>query len=168
MSTTWPPFAPTTLNAGQVVDIGLVSQAFEVTGDHEFGVSTFLLGASLINPAGMSGDPSQSIAIGVEQYRTKYVFLAPTDYDTNFVDVVMAPGTSLTLDGTPVSVTPQAITAAFSIARLPLGDANGGAHVLEGTQPFGIQVLGYGSYTSFAYPGGMNLDLIAPPPPPPE
>jgi hypothetical protein len=30
----------------------------------------------------------------------------------------------------------------------------------------GIQVVGYGSYTSYQYPGGLNLTLIAPPPPP--
>ena len=42
---------------------------------------------------------------------------------------------------------------------------NGGAHVLECTDPVGIQVMGYGAYTSYMYPGGLNLSLIAPPPP---
>jgi hypothetical protein len=28
----------------------------------------------------------------------------------------------------------------------------------------GIQVLGYGLYTSYQYPGGLNLEIIAPPP----
>ncbi len=167
-SGTPPAFAPTTINAGQVIDLGQVTQAFEVLGDHEFGVTTFLLAATLINPGGDGGDPSQSIATAVEQYRSKYVFLAPTDYDQNFVDVIMEPGTTLVLDGTPVTASPEAITGTFSSVRIPLDDNGGGAHLLEGDKPFGIQVLGYGSYTSYNYPGGMNLDLIAPPPPPPE
>src|SRR5260370_15921829 len=37
------------------------------------------------------GDPSQSLMTAVEQYRVKYVFLAPDDYDVSFADV-QAPG----------------------------------------------------------------------------
>jgi hypothetical protein len=32
-------------------------------------------------------------------------------------------------------------------------------------EPVGLQVLGYGKYTSYQYPGGLNLGKIAPPPP---
>jgi len=46
---------------------------------------------------------------------------------------------------------------------LPNGSANG-AHTLTGNNPFGIQVLGYGAYTSYQYPGGLDLAQIAPPP----
>jgi hypothetical protein len=28
-------------------------------------------------------------------------------------------------------------------------------------------VIGYGQFTSYMYPGGLNLSAIAPPPPPP-
>jgi hypothetical protein len=38
--------------------------------------------------------------------------------------------------------------------------------VLVSDKPVGLQVMGYGSYTSYQYPGGLNLGLIAPPPPP--
>ncbi len=165
-----PPGAPLSLAAGQVVDLGLTSSDFEVQGDHEFAVTMFQTGASLADTTGTGdGDPAQSIATAVEQYRTKYVFLAPTDYDINFVDVVAPGGTSLTLDGAPVTAAASAIGAStFKVTRIHLdAGAKGGAHVLEGSAPFGIQVLGYGSYTSYQYPGGLNLQEIAPPPPPP-
>lgn len=162
-----PPGAPTTINAGQVVDLGAVAQNFEIQGDHEFAVATFQQGADAINPGGMLGDPAQSISTAVEQYRLKYVFLAPTDYPVNYVDVAMPTGTMLTLDGVAVNVTPEAV-GAYGVARVPLPATNGGAHVLEATQAVGIQVLGYGSYTSYQYPGGLNLGVIAPPPPPPQ
>jgi len=53
-----------------------------------------------------------SLMTAVEQYRTKYVFLAPNDDDMSYVDVI-----------------------------------------------------GYGTYTSYQYPGGLNLSAITPPPP---
>jgi hypothetical protein len=165
-----PAGAPATLSAGQVVDLGEVSADFEIQGDHEFAVVTFMLGASIIDPVGPLGDPSQSNAIAVEQYRYKYVFLAPTDYTQSFVDIVQPMSAMLTVDGAASGVTPVAIGSGsgFGIARVPLGGGqNNGAHVIEASEPVGAQVIGYGSYTSYQYPGGMNLVTIATPPPPP-
>jgi len=161
-----PPNAPPTLNAGQVFDLGQVSVDFEVTGDHEFAVSTFQLGASAI-ASGELGDPAQSQSTAVEQYRTKYVFLAPSDYLVSFVDIVMPMTAQVTLDGAPLSVVPVALSSGYGVARAQLGAGNNGAHLLESTEPVGIQVMGYGNYTSYQYPGGLNLNVIAPPPPPP-
>ena len=31
---------------------------------------------------------------------------------------------------------------------------------LAGDEPFGVQVYGYGQYTSYWYPGGQNLDIV--------
>jgi hypothetical protein len=166
-----PVNPPTTLDAGQVVDLGIVSDDFEISGDHEFAVVTFMLGALLTDP-GVSpwesrGDPSQSVAVPVEQYRRKYVFLAPSDYDVSYVDVIQPMNAKVTIDGAPAGVAPKWIGSGFGIARVQLGGGNGGAHVLTATSPVGIQVMGYGSYTSYQYPGGLNLTTIAPPPPPP-
>jgi hypothetical protein len=107
------------------------------------------------------GDPAQSVATAVEQYRVKYIFLAPQDYDVNFVDVVQPLTAQVTLDGAQVNVSPTPISSNYGVARVQLGAGNGGAHVLTSTEPVGIQVLGYGSYTSYQYPGGSNLDAIA-------
>ncbi len=162
--------APATINAGQVVDMGVVNSDFEVQGDHEFAVAMFQQGGEVADPSGSGeGDPSQSLATAVEQFRTKYIFLAPNDYDQNFVDIVAPAGVQMMLDGANVTAVGKPIgTSTFQVHRVALsGGSNNGAHVLTSTQPVGIQVIGYGSYTSYQYPGGLNLNLIAPPPPPP-
>jgi hypothetical protein len=164
-----PPGCPTTIDAGVVGDCGYVTSDFEIQGDHEFTVGTFQESADVVDPQAMTdsrGDPSMSFATAVEQYRSRYIFLAPSDYDVNFADVVVAPGTTLTLDGAPVSVTPVPVGPSFSVLRIPLQTgANDGAHVISGSQAFGIQVMGYGAYTSYQYPGGLDLRAIAPVPP---
>ncbi|MBI4703375.1 MAG: IgGFc-binding protein [Deltaproteobacteria bacterium] len=164
-----PPGAPGAINAGQVVDLGIVNMDFEVVGDKSFAVASFLMGGELVDPQGeiakKKGDPAQSLATAVEQFRTKYVFLAPLDYDVNFVFVIMPAGTTLTLDGAPVNAVPAPIGgSSFGVARVQLGPGSGGAHVLTATSPVGIQVAGYGAYTSYYYPGGLDLKMIAPPP----
>jgi hypothetical protein len=175
-----PLGAPTTLDAGQVVELnsagpmGFVTDAFEIAGDHEFAVSTFMLAGTLTDPNASQlnrlGDPSQSNAVTVEQYRSKYVFLAPDDYTESYADITQPMGATVTVDGAPLPATAVVtpIGSGFGIVRLLLGPGNGGAHVLTSTMPVGLQVIGYGQYTSYQYPGGLNLDIIAPPPPPPK
>jgi hypothetical protein len=190
-----PLGCPSTLNAGQVVEctgtascpyvgpevvgdqiVGVkvtancVTQSFEVTGTSEFAVSTFQLGGSIVDLTGKGeGDPSMSPMVTTEQYRTRYIFLAPTDYDESYVDVVAPPDATLTLDGTTVTTAPVAVNGNWSVTRIALGAGQNGAHVLTGTEAFGVQVIGYGLYTSYQYPAGLDLQQIsvAPPPPPP-
>jgi hypothetical protein len=185
-----PPGCPATINAGQVVECGnpacpatvdvnlttgmncgTTNADFEVVGDQPFAVATFTLGATIVDPSPpkgslSEGDPAQSMVPAIEQFRVKYVFLAPDDYPVSYVDVVAKPATTMTLDGQTVTAAPQAIgTSAYSVYRVKLGAGQpGGAHVLTSSLPVGIQVVGYGAFTSYMYPGGLNLDLIAPPP----
>jgi hypothetical protein len=160
--------APATLSAGQVVDIGPTTTDFEVTGDHEFAVETIMQGGSVVDPGTPAimqrGDPSQSLFFAVEQFRLGYLFLAPSDYDVNFVDITAPMTAKLVLDGAPVTATPTPIgSTSFGTYRVPITvGAGGGAHTLTSDVPMGIQVLGYGQYTSYQYPGGGNLSLIAP------
>jgi len=166
-----PPNAPLSINAGQVFELGVVKTPFEVLGDHEFAVGSFQLGAEIVDPGAAQqakGDPAQSNVIAVEQFRTKYVFLAPNDYDISVVDIVQPMSAKINLDGMDVAQQPVAISSNYGINRVTLGPGNNGAHVLLATEAVGIQVVGYGSYTSYQYPGGMNLKTIAPPPPPPN
>jgi hypothetical protein len=187
-----PPNCPTTINAGQVVECGttlntcpdpltgtpsscgpgnIVSQDFEIKGDNAFAVATFSQGAAMVDPNTMppnqQGDPDESVVAAVKQYRVKYVFLAPTDYAVNYAVVVAPTGTKIWIDTTQTTATPAPVgTSGYDAVRIPLATGNGGAHVLTASNPVGLQVMGYGSYTSYTYPGGLNLSLIAPPPPP--
>jgi hypothetical protein len=162
---TAPAGAPTSLNAGQVIDLGMVNSDFEVTGDEEFSVATFMLGQTIVDPAiNGRGDPSQSSVATVDQYRTSYVFLAPINYDVSFADVITPMDATLTLDGMPVTLRPTPIANGYGVVRLPLSRERN-AHTLRASQPVGLQVMGYGHATSYHYPGGLNLRGIAPPPP---
>ncbi len=183
-----PPGCPSTLDAGEVVECTgspscpytdgsghaqtayCVTDTFEVTGTSEFAVSSFMLGGSVVDredPVNLSqGDPSMSPMVATEQYRKSYIFLAPSDYEESFADIVIPTGAKLTLDGVPVYSSPVAVNGTWSVVRTGLGAGNDGAHVVTGTQPFGLQVIGYGAYTSYQYPGGLDLVPIAPPPPP--
>lgn len=164
-----PSGCPDTLSAGQVVDCGRVNKDFQVTGDHEFGVTTLSLAGEIVDPSGGEtplGDPSLSLPVSTEQYRSRYVFLAPVDYLSNFVNIVAPADTTLTLDGADRSseLAPLDGTDYF-VARIELEGNNSGGHTLEASKPVGLQVLGYGENTTYQYPGGLNLEMIAPPPP---
>jgi hypothetical protein len=187
-----PPGCPSMLNAGEVGEctgtpdcatgtvndgtgnpdpVSCVTTSFEVSGTHEFAVSSFMLGGSAVDPndstLDQEGDPSMSPMVATEQYRSRYVFLAPTDYTESFADVVMPAGASITLDGAPLAATVTPLNATWSIARVALTAGAGGAHLMTSTSAFGVQVIGYGAYTSYQYPAGLDLTEIAPPPPPP-
>ncbi|MEO7094553.1 MAG: IgGFc-binding protein, partial [Polyangiales bacterium] len=165
---TTPPGAPTTLDAGQVVEVPWNAD-LEITGDAAFAIGSFMIGSSNLDPytppPDQKGDPSQSMVVAVEQYRTKYVFLTPDDYDLAYLDMVVPTGAKVMLDGKlAVAVWDKTITKGFRAVRVRLAGDEQGAHVLTADQPFGLQVIGYGSYTSYYYPGGLNLQPIAPPP----
>jgi hypothetical protein len=163
-----PAKCPTVLNAGEVADCELVDQAFEVTGDNEFGVATFLLGSMAYDPTGVDnrGDPDQSQYASVEQFRTKYLFLAPTDYPTLYADIVATEDADINLDGNPViSGWTKIGLGPFGVHRVDLTKSGqDGAHVLTAKKPVGVQVIGFGNSTSFQYPAGLNLNLISAPP----
>jgi hypothetical protein len=162
-----PPNAPTTLGAGEVVDLGILQNDLEITADHEFAVATFLVSSIVANPNDFyqHGDPSQSLQVAVEQFRKSYVFLAPDDYDVSFVDVLVPTGANVTLDGSPLPGSPTPIGASgFGVARVRLGAGDFGAHSISSDVPIGVQVVGYGAFTSYQYPAGLALVQIAPPP----
>jgi hypothetical protein len=187
-----PPGCPTTINAGQVVDCGtalgsicedpltgtynyacgaqtIVTQDFEVKGSQSFAVGNFSLGGSLVDakasPGTQQGDPDQSMAVAVAQYREGYVFLAPDDYEDNWAVIVAPTGASVSLDGLPVATSPTPVgSSGYAVMRVKLGAGQKGAHVLAASKPVGLQVMGYGAYTSYTYPGGLDLKYISPPP----
>lgn len=164
-----PAGAPDTLDAGQVVDVDgwerPTSLVFEVEGTAPFAVSAYLPGAALLDPSSPTGsergDPSLTFVVPVEQYRERYVFLAPNDYDLSYLDVVVPEGAALSLDGAPVTATRTYVgDGCYATVRLPLEKT--GAHELVSTLPVGAQLVGYGAYTSYQVPAGVNLLPIAP------
>ena len=100
--------------------------------------------------------------------RLRYVFLSPDDYDVSYAVVVGPEDANPEIDGSKASGFSSLGSSGLGVWRVTLGSGKNGAHTLVSQKPVGLQVMGYGSYTSYQYPGGLNLKLIAPPPPPPR
>jgi IgGFc binding protein len=168
-----PAGAPTTLSAGQVVQLpAAVTDAFEVQGSNEFAVASIMMGGEAQDPSSddPQGDPSMSFEVAVEQFRSTYIFLAPTDYAESYADILVPPGAKVTLDGAALTGTSTPIDSGWAVFRELLSTTGTGAHKLQSDQPVGLQIMGFGHATSYYTPGGLNLNHIAPPPviPPPR
>jgi hypothetical protein len=165
-----PAGCPTTLKAGQVAECKIASADFEVTGDKEFATAMFTPGAAVYKGSNL-GDPDHTIFPAVEQFRTKYLFLAPNDYDESYADIIGVSNAAPIVDGKAVSAAFTKIgNGPFGVWRVKLdgGPKSDGAHTLTSMSPVGLQIMGYGANTSYMYPGGLNLNLISAPPPPPK
>ena len=171
-----PPVSGTNgavLNVGDVLDLPSVSQAFAVHANGRIFVAHYELGefTNFPDDSGVPtpdlGDPSECPAITISQYRSTYTFLAPSSYAQNWIDVIAPTGATVTLDGTtiPASDFTPIGSQPFVLAheQLPTGQQG---HSATGTQPFGLYVYGYGSRTSYMYPGGLDLRTQYIPPPP--
>jgi len=162
-----PAGAPTALREGEVVEIGPITGPFVVEGDQSFSVVSIMLGGTKQDPdMGLKrGDPSLTMYVTPSQFRKTYTFLAPTTYLLNYADIVIPTGATVTIDGKPLTGTPTPIgTSNWSLVREQLGPGENGAHRLEATDKVGLQVMGFGSATSYSYPGGLDLKLISKPP----
>jgi hypothetical protein len=153
-----------TLDAWETLELADSSDDFHVTSTSPFGVTQYMHGQGLgpqQEGAAGAGDPSQSLVVPIQQYRTSYVFLAPADYDTNYVNITAPEGATVMLDGEPVpdaEFTPVG-TGGVRVARHMLDDRQ--YHEASSEVPFGIVVYGYGLYTSYMLPGGLDVKHIA-------
>jgi hypothetical protein len=157
------------LNAGQHCEFQTAS-SFQVNGNGPFLVMQFMMSAGpgsascTTNPSDPScmGDPASVIEVPVEQFRTSYDFLVPDTYSRNFVNVVRPTGMQVTMDGVPLNGSTSPAGGGYEVLFVPV---NAGAHHIEtsGGQGFGIKVYGVAPYTSYMYPGGLDLAQISPP-----
>ena len=60
-------------------------------------------------------------------------------------------------DTTTPSKTVAVGSTGYGVARVMI---SGGAHAISGTAEFGIVVYGFGEFTSYMYPGGLDLEAI--------
>jgi hypothetical protein len=150
---------PVKLDAGQWTTVGPTTTDFRVKASDKILVAQFMVGEDFGGASQGAGDPSESLAIPSEQYRSAYSFLAPASYANNVVNVVAKTGSVVTLDGKAMETSEfrPVGSSGYSVAR---HEVAGGPHTIVGADPFGIVVHGYGSYTSYMYPGGLNLATI--------
>jgi len=138
-------------------------QDFEVKGTGRFALAKFMVGQNYSNLSpgkGAPNDPAMALAVPVEQYRTSYRFLAPQSYQKNFVNI-HAPGTAnVKLDGKPLAASEFTTVNTKSNYKVAKVQITGGSHLIESSSKTGITVYGVGSYTSYMYPGGLDLKSL--------
>jgi len=157
-----PPIsgAATTLAAaGDFIEIQRHAGDHLITADHKVLVAEYMEGQEA---GGDTGDPAMTVAVPTDQYRTEYLFHAPTNYEVNYVNITAPSGAIVMLDGAEVSGFTAIGSSGYSVARLTLDNGIGGVgnHKATSTEPFGITVYGYGQWTSYWYPGGLDLENI--------
>lgn len=131
---------------------------FVVLADKPILVTQYMVASAMAG--GSNGDPSQILTVPVEQYLDQYVVLVPNTWVNDFLVLIRPTGATVQVDGSPVtSGWVTAGSSSYQVARVPVSD---GVHVLEGTEPFGVIVLGYDSYDSYGYPGGLDQQVINP------
>lgn len=150
--------AAATLGAGQFIEFS-TNQHFRVTGSAALLVAQFMYGQGGAGSGLTAGDPSMVLEVPVQQFRTSYDFYVPETYPNNFINVAAPPGTDLVLDDAPLTGTAQS-AGGMNVLTAPI---NAGPHHLHSSgQPFSVKVYGIAPYTSYAYPGGLDLQLITP------
>ncbi len=158
----------TTLKSGDINELVSVVDDFVVTANLPFAVTHYMHGQgdpTVVDQGVGEGDPSQSIAIPTAQFRKDYTFIAPISFDTSYVNIIAKVGTTVELDGALISGSAfdQVGSSDWAVARVELNKTGG--HRAQSEEAFGIVVYAYGQYTSYMYPGGMDLKKIAPPVP---
>ena len=171
--------APATLNAGQS-SFFQATVDFHVTASQPIAVGQFMEGQNNFggtcfnsqNNALNCGDPAESVAVATAQFRDAYQFISPPTYNENYVSIIAPNGASVTVNGTAytqTSANSHAIGSASGYWTNPVRLCGGGGAACSSTsgvnsasssQPFGIEVYGYGAYTSYMYPGGLNLNRL--------
>ncbi|MDY0060145.1 MAG: IgGFc-binding protein [Myxococcota bacterium] len=167
---TIPPLA-----RGEFVDFESAGH-FEIRSNYAVLVGQFLAAEQAPDPnlrgreepgdAG-TGDPAFLLAVPVEQYMSRYVVLSPDEYAFDYASVTAPLGTKVLLDGAeipPGSFEPVG-DGEFVVARIPVDD---GVHTFasvpgpgQAKAPgIGVILYGWDQYVSYAYPGGLNLNLI--------
>ena len=158
-----PPYR---INAGQYLEFEMTGSSSTpgdalVSADKPIMLVQYIEGQECTNVgAGSGGDPAEILMVPQEQYLSKYIFLTPDTYASDFVVVVKPTGSTVTLDGTAIPAGSFInVTSEWQVARPLVGD---GVHTITGTAPFGIIGVGYSPYVSYGYMGGLALRTINP------
>ncbi|MCA9182502.1 MAG: IgGFc-binding protein, partial [Planctomycetales bacterium] len=152
-----PALAPVTLQRGEYVEFE-TSTHTKVSGAKAFSAVQFLVGQDYDgfgSSGGLaSGDPAMSIGTPLEQHRVEYAFLAPKSYTLSFVNIVAPLGVQIFLDERPIRDFQEVAGTNLGVAQVQVSS---GTHRVDGTAPFGISVYGFGTYTSYLVPGGLDF-----------
>ncbi|HUT78355.1 MAG TPA: IgGFc-binding protein, partial [Polyangia bacterium] len=162
------PWTQMTFAQGQLVEIGIWGNSaqpgdFFIEADKPIAVMQYMIGSTNENCNGI-GDPAMVYNSPTEQFLPRYVVLVPGTWIYDTLVVTRRAGSDVLLDGAtiPGSNFIDVAGSGYEVARLPVDD---GIHTLESTEPengLAVIVVGYDSYDSYAYAGGMGMGAINP------
>jgi len=157
--------ASVTLQKGEWREF-LATGDFEVIGSDAISVAQHVVGQNYYTDnLEYHGDPAYAMMVPSEQFRNEYTFLAPSTMTYNFVNVTKRVGPdseTVFLDDVPIPEAdfgPAIGNSGYGTASVAI---SGTAHSIRSSDPFGIVVYGFATYTSYMYPGGLDLEFINP------
>lgn len=145
-----------TLNSGQYYEFQ-ANENFHIVATEPLLIGQFIVGSTFGGSTTDVGDPSLCFIVPVDQYRSSYLFITPDTYTTSYVSVTASTGDEVSLDGVPIATWTSVGTSSFSTSDM---EVEPGAHTISSDHTFGIIVYGFAPYTSYAYPGGLDLNMI--------
>ena len=158
------PNGPVMLNKGDFVEYQVTGPVdnpgdFFVSADKPIAVMSFLIGIS-----GGDGDPAMMQMSPVEQYLPRYVLLVPGTWVNDYLVITRPAGAMVELDGVVIGDNEfiPVGNGDYEVARLLTPD---GVHSVDGLgAPVSASVVGFDSYDSYAYLGGVGTSVINPAP----
>ncbi|MCP5307162.1 MAG: IgGFc-binding protein, partial [Chromatiaceae bacterium] len=162
--------AMTNLSAGQMVQF-VDKKSFSVSANDPILVVGYMIGCTgtSIYPQQCDGDPYMVQMVAVEQYLKDYVFLIDSSYTKDFAQLIRPAGKAV--DVGCLGVVPENRWTAvgksgYDVATIDMnpGEANckPGTNEASSDAGFGIVVSGRAYAASYAYPGGLALQVINP------
>lgn len=158
---------PIPLKAGQYYDI-VTSANFHLKSPKPILVAGFL------GDEGSDKDPSYTLVVPVQQFRSDYSFMVPSDYAENYISLIAPNDLTYvriykTVSGKDTLVKEikgseflKITSTNYMFYRHDMGDSTNktAAYKLIADKPIGVQSYGYVGSTSYAYPLGLNLTKL--------
>jgi hypothetical protein len=146
------------LAQGQVLQFQ-TALAFHMTASRPVLVAQIMAGQGDASAAA-GGDPAMVYEVPSQQFRDRYDLLVPDTYTSNFLGVVVPRGARTLLDGVELGAA-RTTLGAWDVLSTRVAP---GAHQLRTVEgvPLGVKVYGTARFTSYMYPGGLDLQLLPP------
>lgn len=159
-----------TLDSGQMLEFDERGD-FYLSADDPILVAGYMHGCTATNayPERCPGDPYMVLMVPVEQYQRDYVFLVDSSYDQDFATLIRPTGAEVQvacLGEVPESRWTDIGSSGWQSAIIDMNPGEAGCapgtNQASGPQGFGVIVSGQSYAASYAYPGGLALELINP------
>jgi hypothetical protein len=152
--------APRRLRAREVLEVP-VPGSMRISSSGPLLVEQFMLGlGNLFEGQSGEGDPAMVQEVPIQQFRDRYDFLVPMTYTRNFLGVVAPHGSRVILDDVPVRGMTETL-GPWDIIHVQVEAGRHQLRTAEGVS-LGVKVYGTARYTSYMYPGGLDLRLLPP------